>query len=396
MSFGLNGLGKMGKNLAINISKDRKLHVYNRTSSKTIKLVEKSDNLFGYLNIKDFVENVEKPRTIVTMLPNGISFEDMIVYMDKGDTIIDCSNEHYRVSSEKSQYCQSYGIDYLGVGMSGGAQGALKGPAVMIGGERDVFEKHENFFNEFCNNSVWIGNEPDCGHFTKMVHNGIEYSMLQVIADIYSVTGHNRQYTSEILKKYDGYLTNSAVKILKKYNVEEILDQCDMNGTGLWCSQYAYEHQLPLTTIHTAVQCRINSKNHMFNKNKNHYIGLVPSSLLSGSLEFVFALAFYEGMNLLKHKGIDIEKAQEAWSKSTIIECEFTKKSFEELEDIMKKNVNNIRLLVYNCSMLGLSIPIISASLQYYEFMKKENSQMSLVSAQRNYFGNHDICFHNK
>lgn len=386
----------MGKNLALNISKDRKLHVYNRTPTKTLQLVENNDNLLGYSTIKDFIDNVERPRTIVTMLPNGVNFEDMIVHMDQGDTIIDCSNEHYDVSLEKSKYCDEHDIDYLGVGMSGGAQGALHGPAVMIGGKRDVFQKHETFFNEFCNNSVWVGPEADCGHFTKMVHNGIEYSMLQGIADIYSATGHNRHYTITILKKFDSYLTNTAIEVLNDYNVENIVDECDMNGTGLWCSQYAYKHQLPLTTIHTAVQYRINSKNNVFDKKKNNYIGVVPSSLLSNSLEFVFALAFYEGLYLLEHKGINLERAQKAWSKSTIIESSYTKKSFEELENIMSKNLRDIRCLVYNCSILGLSVPIISASLQYYEFMKKEKSQMSLVSAQRNYFGNHDICFHNK
>lgn len=396
MSIGLNGLGKMGKNLALNISQGRRLHVYNRTPSKMLQLVENTDNISGYLTTEEFIKNIERPRSVIAMLPNGVGFDDMIVHMDKGDTILDCANEHYDVSVQKSLYCESHGIEYLGVGMSGGAQGALNGPAVMIGGRSDVFMKHKNFLNSICNNCVWVGPEADCGHFTKMVHNGIEYSMLQCIADIYSATGHNKYYTISVLKKFGGYLTNSAIEVFNKYDIEKIVDKCEMNGTGLWCSQYAYKHQLPLTTMHTAVQYRINSNNKLFKKKKNNYLGVVPSQLLSGSLEFVFALAFYEGLYLLEHKGINIERAQKAWSKSTIIESEFTEKSFEELELIMSKNLRNVRCLVYNCSMLGLSVPIISASLNYYEFMKKDNTQMSLVSAQRNYFGNHDMCFHNK
>ena len=397
MSFGLIGLGKMGANLALNISKNRDLHVYNRTTAKTFHLCKgNGSRLNGYSDIETFMENAQTPRNIITMLPNGVDFDNFLPLMSPGDVIIDCANEHYDVSISKNKRCSEWDVDYLGVGMSGGALGALHGPAVMIGGNEEVWKRNKNFFESFCNNTVYIGSEPDMGHFTKMVHNGIEYSMLQCIADIYSYCNHDNDITREILHGCDqGYLTETAQEVLKTYSIDNIVDECKMNNTGLWCSQYALEHNIPLTTIHTSVQYRINScrkSDFHWKKNKLSQPNIHDAR---GAIRFVFALAFLEGIALVKDKGIDPYKASQAWSKFTIIRCDMSQFTEKELLLEMYRNVHHIRNIVKRCVHLGINIPVLSAALQYYEFTHTTQTQMSLIMAQRNYFGNHEICFHN-
>lgn len=397
MSFGLIGLGKMGANLALNISKNKDLNIYNRTTKTTFQVCDKNRvRLNGFSDVETFMENTETPRSIITMLPNGVGFENILPFMSTGDVIIDCSNEHYDTSVSKHHTCSKWGVDYLGVGMSGGALGALHGPAVMIGGHEDSWLRNKDFIESFCNNVVYIGSEPDVGHFTKMVHNGIEYSMLQCIADMYSYCNHDGELTQEILNGCDqGYIIESAQEVLKTYSIDNIVDECKMNNTGLWCSQYALEHGIPLTTIHTSVQYRINS----FHKSEyNWYRNTVNNVCIEnarGAIRFVFAMAFFEGLLLIKHKGIDADKARKAWSKYTIIQCDMATFTEEELLSEMNKNIYHLRRVVNSCVILGINIPILSAALQYYEFIHTHQTQMSLIMAQRNYFGNHEMCFHN-
>ena len=397
MSLGLIGLGKMGANLALNISKNKDLNVYNRTTKKTYQVCDKNRvRLNGFSDIESFMEYTDTPRTIITMLPNGIGFDNILPFMSPRDVIIDCSNEHYDISVSKYHKCSEWDVDYLGVGMSGGAFGALHGPAVMIGGDEDVWNTNKNFLKSFCNNVVYVGSEPDFGHFTKMVHNGIEYSMLQCIADIYSYCNHDGELTQEILRGCDqGYLTESAQEVLGTYSIDSIVDKCKMNSTGLWCSQYALEHGIPLTTIHTSVQYRINSSqksNYNWIRNTLDKVSIEDAR---GAIRFVFAMAFFEGLLLIKHKGIDTHKAQKAWSSYTIIQCDMATFSEEKLLSEMDKNIYHLRNVVKSCIFLGINIPVLSAALQYYEFIHTTQTQMSLIMAQRNYFGNHEICFHN-
>ena len=396
MNYGLVGLGKMGANLALNISNKKHLNIYNRTTAKTYKVCDKNhERLQGFDNLKDFVENTEHPRKIITMLPNGVEF-DFLEYLEPGDTIIDCANERWNISTLKEEQCNKEGVNYLGVGMSGGYLGALHGPAVMIGGSREVYEDTQEFFESFCNSSVFVGEDPDMGHFTKMVHNGIEYGMLQAIADVYSYANHDRGIMHNILEgTIDGYLVRSARKVCSEYNIDNIIDRCEMNDTGLWCSQWALENKIPLTVINTAVACRIQS---MQNKAPNCYKKLTTVTSVKharGAIEFVFAMAFLEGMRLVEIKGIPVQLAQEAWSEYTIIHSPMCRMTTEELQSVLEDNIYNIRYLINDCALKGISIPVLSAALQDYELNHTTHSHMAFVCAQRNDFGNHPVCFHN-
>ena len=396
MNYGLVGLGKMGANLALNISNKKHLNVYNRTTAKTYKICDQNhERLRGFKTIEEFVSETEHPRKIITMLPNSVEF-DFLEYLEPGDTIIDCANERWNVSTLKEEQCNKESVNYLGVGMSGGYLGALHGPAVMIGGSREVYEDTQEFFESFCNSSVFIGEDADMGHFTKMVHNGIEYGMLQAIADVYAYANNDRGIMHNILEgTTDGYLVRSAKKVCAEYDIDKIIDRCEMNDTGLWCSQWALENKIPLTVINTAVACRIQS---MQDKAPNSYKKLTTVTSVKharGAIEFVFAMAFLEGLRLIESKGIDTNLAQEAWSEYTIIWSEMCKMSRQELQHVVENNIYNARYLVSDCTLKGISIPVISAALQEYELNHTPQSHMAFVCAQRNDFGNHPVCFHN-
>jgi 6-phosphogluconate dehydrogenase len=282
MSYGIIGLGTMGSNLAVNISKKHKIHLYNRTHAKTVKTIKKgnSDSMIGHDSILNMINHMESPRTIITMLPHGsVNFENIkhtSNLLNSSDTIIDCANEHYIQSFKNSNVCEKNSVNYLGVGMSGGANGALNGPAIMVGGQMHIYEKQKDFLKSFCTNVVYLNSNPDSGHFTKMVHNGIEYSMLQIFADIYGYLNNNKQSMKTFLEKIEtnhsdlyGYLGICAKKVLEIYELPNISDKAQMNDTGLWCVQYAYENKLNTPTMHSAVMTRISSNMEKNNESVN-------------------------------------------------------------------------------------------------------------------------------
>lgn len=394
MSFGLIGLGKMGANLALNISKKHDLSIYNRSYQKTAHVLtrEGTTRLKGFETIEDFVDSMEAPRTIITMLPNNVKFDIILDKLDPGDTLIDCANELYGVSHLKNQECREHEVHYLGVGMSGGAQGALEGPAIMIGGSTEIYYKHKEFLESFSKNSVFISDDSGSGHFTKMVHNGIEYSMLQVIADVYSYVNKDKDMFELLIRtcpdEVKGYLTKSTLKVLGTYDIDNISDKCDMNSTGLWCSQYALDNSIPLPTMTSSVQQRIwsSSKKRGEYKSYNRRVNII---LAKSVLCFVYAMAFHEGLTLVEHQELELERVQQAWSKATIIECPMTKLSKVELGAIMNDNVRNVRKFCIESIASGTSVPVVLNALAYYDFVIQKDSQMSLIMAQRNYFGQH-------
>ena len=153
-SVGVIGLGSIGKNLALNIQEKQKLHVYNKTQSKVVALEEQSENVFGHESIGEMVDAMKWPRVIFTALPHGQATDDtvriLLEHMRPNDTIVDCSNEYYRVSRTRGSRCKSRKVNYLGTGLSGGAEGARTGPALMIGGTKSAYEMHKPLLSKFC------------------------------------------------------------------------------------------------------------------------------------------------------------------------------------------------------------------------------------------------------
>jgi 6-phosphogluconate dehydrogenase len=395
MSYGLIGLGTMGSNLALNISKKHKLHLYNRSSSKIDVAINSS--MKRYQTVLQMTQSMSRPRTLIIMLPHGEPSNEMISHtlklLDPGDTIIDCANEHYTQSSLRQNMCDKYQVNFLGTGISS----YFNSSAVMIGGKANVYKQQKEFFNDFCKSVVHIKDSPDSGHFCKMVHNGIEHVMLQAIADMYAYFNYNYDFTSAVLRRcshessdMNGYLIHSAFNVLDNsngtYNMDTISDIAQMNDTGLWCVEYAYKHNISIPTIHSAVQSRIASKlpKSSTSQRENSQMDL---DVAYNTLRLVFATAVYEGLQLIKHKQIDQDKAQCAWSDTTIIECPMMTYNNEKLVSITNESIAKARLFLLECVRNGVPVPSVSAAVQHHDFIHQHKTQMNLVMAQGHYFG---------
>lgn len=403
MSYGIIGLGAMGSNLALNISKNHKLHLYNRSKVKVDATIAqgKKGQMRGYDTMLQMTQSMESPRTIISMLPHGkvshTTFKHISRLLDPGDTIIDCANEHYVQSQSNEKLFEHYQVNYLGAGMSGGAKGALNGPALMVGGKTPIYNRQSDFLNSFSANCVHVNDTPDSGHFTKMVHNGVEYVMLQAIADVYAYFNYNDEFMNAVLRRCNnkssvlyGYLTQSAFNVIDNYDLANVTDIAAMNNTGLWCVNYANAHGLNVPAMTSSVQARTMSKLPKcgYSQRKNTQVDLDAAYQ---TLQFVFSISILEGLSLIKHKRINVKKAQESWSTKTIIECPMIQCSEEQLNEIADSSIHKSRLLLLECIRNGVPVPSVSAAIGYHDFIHQPHTQMSLIMAQRNYFGQHPM-----
>ena len=397
MSLGLIGLGSIGGNLALNIQKSRELNVCNRSPEKIAAIVKQTSQVKGYENAEEMVSDMKTPRTIITALPHGEATDTMVKklssVLSEGDTIVDCSNEFYRTSRNRGAFCQSKGIEYLGTGLSGGAEGARTGPALMIGGPAHAFEKHEDLFKSFAKSVAYMGQDYGVGHFTKMVHNGVEYGMLQGIADVYTYCNQDEYYMTQVLRdvrgtEVDGYLTQSAMKVLKSYKIHKIADIGHMNNTGLWCSEIGLEYGIPTPTINSAVNTRFTSRHVKALNTCQHLNYAFDPRIGVNALRFVFATSILEGFDLMHTRHVTDDSIVGAWSSGTIIECPMIA---ADCRSILEETMDDARILVMYCTSVGIPCPAIQAALAQYDFTHQTSTSMKFIMAQRNYFGQHEI-----
>ena len=400
MSFGLVGTGSMGSQLAINISKKHDIHVNNRSYSKVKQLSDAHPNIHGHESLVDFISNMETPRTIITMLPHGNPSTEMIQKLSRklspDDIIIDCANELYRNSHFCHDFCEKRGIHYFGTGVSGGVLGALNGPALMIGGSSEVYPRIKEFCESFSLNAVHISDDPGSGHFTKMVHNGVEYGMLQGIADIFAYCNHDIDCFEHILQeaKYtfaNGYLIDSALRVCKNVPVSRIDGTCKMNDTGLWSQHYALQSHLMTPMLTAALQARMYSEYTDPAQEISQTRHPVNHFYAKQALLFTFASALLEGYAITTDKGLDIEKVKDAWSRGTIIESDMTTLDIEKLKSIRESTVEGARNVCKTCMYSMIPVPTLANGITAYDFERNGNKSTAFVMAQRNDFGDHAI-----
>lgn len=282
--IGVIGLAVMGKNLALNIeSRGFTVSVYNRSREKTDALLAEAQGkrLTGTYTIEEFVASLESPRKILIMVQAGSATDDtinqLIPHLDKGDIIIDGGNAYFPDTQRRNQELEAHGIRFIGTGVSGGEEGALKGPAIMPGGQKDAYELVAPILTSI---SAKVGGDPCCtyigpdgaGHYVKMVHNGIEYGDMQLICEAYQllkdVLGVSTEELHEIFADWnrgelDSYLIEITTDIFTKYDeetgkpmVDVILDSAGQKGTGKWTSQSSLDLGVPLSIITESVFSR--------------------------------------------------------------------------------------------------------------------------------------------
>jgi 6-phosphogluconate dehydrogenase len=446
--IGLIGLAVMGENLVLNMeSKGFTVAVYNRTVEKVDKFMQgrgKGKNFIGVHSVEELVKSLERPRKVMMLVKAGKAVDDfieqLIPHLEPGDIIIDGGNTHFPDTIRRTAYAESKGLLYIGTGVSGGEEGALKGPSIMPGGSPKAWEHVKPIFQSISakvNDGTpccdWVG-ENGAGHFVKMVHNGIEYGDMQLICEAYQVMKELVSLTSDEMHQVftewnkgdlDSYLIEITRDILGfKENgealVEKILDTAGQKGTGKWTGVAALDLGVPLTLIGEAVFARCLSAqkdervvaSKVFKGPKPSFAGdkkafiedirqaLFASKLVSYAQGYVLMReAAKEYKWNLNNGGIAL-----MWRGGCIIRSAFLGKIKEAFDK--NPNLTNLLLDPYFKGKIeeaqtgwrrvigaavanGIPVPALTTALAYFDGYRAERLPANLLQAQRDYFGAH-------
>ncbi|WP_339256345.1 NADP-dependent phosphogluconate dehydrogenase [Paenibacillus sp. FSL R5-0713] len=447
--IGVIGLAVMGKNLALNIeSKGFSVSVYNRSPEKTNDLLKEAEgkNLTGSFSIEEFVASLESPRKILIMVQAGkatdATIEQLLPHLDEGDIIIDGGNAYFPDTQRRSKELEDKGIRFIGTGVSGGEEGALKGPSIMPGGQESAYKLVEPILTAI---SAHVGDDPCCtyigpdgaGHYVKMVHNGIEYGDMQLIGEAYhllksvlnvSVEELHAIFTEWNQGELDSYLIEITADIFSKYDpetgkpmVDVILDAAGQKGTGKWTSQSALDLGVPLSMITESVFSRFLSAmkdervaaskilsgpaTEAFSGDKKAFIENVRKALFASKI-VSYAQGFAQMRAASDEYGWDLKYGNIAmiFRGGCIIRSQFLQNIKEAYDkDAALKNLlldpyfQNIvesyqgawREVVAAAVKQGVPVPGFSSALSYYDSYRTERLPANLLQAQRDYFGAH-------
>ena len=447
--IGLIGLGVMGSSLALNMeSNGFTVAVHNRTTPQIDNIVNnrsKNNKIIGFENLEEFVDSIKTPRKIMLMVVAGPVVDDyiqkLIPLLDQGDIIIDGGNSHYPDTSRRTEELENKGLQFIGAGVSGGEEGALKGPSIMPGGSVSAWPKIKDIFqkisakvgdNEAC--CDWIG-EGGSGHFVKMVHNGIEYGDMQLICEAYQimkdVLGMSNDEMHTTFKKWNegelnSYLIEITADILKfkeedgSYLVDKILDTAGQKGTGKWTASVALDLGSPLTLIGEAVfsrylssikDDRVEASKHLsgpsinFTGDKAKALDNIHDALYASKM-----VSYAQGYTLLSDAAKEFDwnlnygAIALMWRGGCIIRSAFLTKikdAYDKNPDIKNllldpffkekiiKSQEGWRGIVSTAIANGVPVPAMTSSLSYYDGYRNERLPANLLQAQRDYFGAH-------
>lgn len=447
--IGLIGLAVMGENLVMNMeSKGFTVAVFNRSTEKVTRFVEgraKGKNIIGTYSIKELVDSLKTPRKIMMMVKAGKPVDDFIEmiapYLDKGDIIIDGGNSHFPDTIRRTQYVESKGLLYIGTGVSGGEEGALKGPSIMPGGSYAAWDHVKPIFQAIAAKVEdgspccdWVGDN-GAGHFVKMVHNGIEYGDMQLICEAYQLMrdylGMSADEMHEVFKEWnkgdlDSYLIEITRDILAYKDtdgepiVDKILDTAGQKGTGKWTAIASLDEGIPLTLIGEAVYARylsaikeervaaskiLTGPKPAFTGDRQEFINAIKDALYASKI-----VSYAQGYTLLraaaKTYGWNLKYGEIAlmWRGGCIIRSVFLgkiKEAFDKnpgltnllLDPFFKEKIEKAqagwRKVVSQAVLNGISVPALSTALNYYDGYRCERLPANLLQAQRDYFGAH-------
>jgi 6-phosphogluconate dehydrogenase len=446
---GVIGLAVMGKNLALNIeSRGFSVSVYNRSREKTDVLLEEAQgkNLKGTYSIEEFVASLESPRKILIMVQAGPATDDtinqLIPHLEKGDIIIDGGNAYFPDTQRRNEELEAHGLRFVGTGVSGGEEGALKGPSIMPGGQRDAYELIAPILTAI---SAKVNGDPCCtyigpggsGHYVKMVHNGIEYGDMQLICEAYQllkdVLGVSTDELHSIFGEWnkgelDSYLIEITTDIFSKHDpetgkpmVDVILDSAGQKGTGKWTSQSALDLGVPLSIITESVFSRFLSAMKEervaaskvlkgpaaapFDGDRAEFIEAVRKALYASKI-CSYAQGFAQMRAASEEYGWELDYGSIAmiFRGGCIIRARFLqniKDAYDRnpelrnllLDEYFQNIVENYqdawRTVVGLAVSRGIPVPAFASALSYYDSYRTERLPANLLQAQRDYFGAH-------
>jgi len=445
--FGLIGLAVMGQNLVLNVeSRGFQVSVYNRTTAVTDQFI--ADNpgkkLVGAKTLEEFVGSLAIPRKIQIMVKAGAPvdavIDQLVPLLDEGDIIIDGGNSLYTDTERRDEVLSQMGLRFIGAGVSGGEEGALKGPSIMPGGPASTWEVMKPIFESI---SAKIDGVPcvthigpgGAGHYVKMVHNGIEYGDMQLICEAYNIfkaAGFSADEMAKVFTDWnngelESYLIQITSRIFEEKDAETgkpiidvIVDKAGQKGTGQWTLENAVENAIVISTINAAVEARILSSKKAQRvaaskelRGPKANITMEKADLIAKVHDALYAskiISYAQGLDLIKtmgekkNWGLDLSAIARIWRGGCIIRARFLNHITEAYErnsglvnlvldpffkEVLNRTQQNWRDTVALAVSNGIPVPAFSASLGYFDSYRAERLPANLLQAQRDFFGAH-------
>ena len=446
--FGVFGLAVMGQNLARNVaSRGVSVAVYNRTPARTHRMLEEHGSEASFVpgyDVPAFVASIDRPRTVLIMVKAGPPVDEAIAelrpHLAAGDIVIDGGNSYFGDTRRRAADLEAAGLRFLGTGISGGEEGALHGPSLMPGGTREAYSHVEALFTTI---AAQVTGDPCCaymgpdgaGHYVKMVHNGIEYADIQLIAEAYDFLGQalglGAPEQAAIFREWnrgdlDSYLIQITAEVLARHDaatgrplVDVILDEAEQKGTGKWTSQEALELGVPVTAITEAVFARTVSAQKARRvaaaralagpggvaRDSSGLVDAVRDALYASKV-VAYAQGFEQMAAASAQYGWNLDFATIAtiWRGGCIIRARFLdriKDAYEEqpelqslllapyFRDAVGAAQDAWRRVVRTAIELGVPAPAFSSALAYYDGYRRERTPANLIQGLRDYFGAH-------
>ena len=449
--IGMVGLGVMGRNLVLNFADHGfAMAGYNNDPAKVTALHQEAGqrDVRGATDIEEFIALLRSPRAVMLLVPAGAPVNsvitDLLPHLDKGDLIVDGGNSYFKDTNLRARNLKARGIQFLGVGVSGGAKGARHGPSIMSGGPKETYERVRPIFEAAAAKTnggdpcvTWLG-PGSVGHFVKMAHNGIEYGVMQLIAETYDLMkrglGLNDDELHDVYSTWNngelnGYLLEITNHIFSQVDektgkrvIDAILDVAKQKGSGMWTSQSAMELQVPIPTIDLAVSMRdlsvfanereqagtiYQQSQRRFTGNRDMYFKQLSSAFFAGMI-----IIYAQGMALLvvasnKYEyHLDLEEVARIWRSGCIIRAALLKDicaAFHMRHDLpnllLDPNLSRkvmehqecLRQMVCQAADLELPAPGLMVSLGYLDAYRSAWLPANLIQAQRDYFGAHPM-----
>ncbi len=438
------GLGTMGCNLLLNMA-DHGFEVtgYDKDPHKVNTLISegKEKPVQAFFNLEEFIASMQKPRAMMMLVPAGRIVDDVIAeikpLLEPGDILIDGGNSHFTDTNRRVKELDNDGLHFFGMGISGGEEGARKGPSMMPGGDKTAYKHVQHIFegiaakvnNDACVTYIGPG---AAGHFVKMVHNGIEYAIMQLIAETYEVLRKdlklNNSHIHDIFEEWTAGRHKSFLMEITRdifvfkedghYLIDLIKDEAKSKGTGKWTSQVAMDLQSPITSIDTAVSMRDLSKLKALRIRASKLYPAANTqgpdheqtiSNLENALYFSVIVTYAQGMHLLSMASaefgyeLNMQEIAKIWRGGCIIRSQFLetiREAYQDndlqhllLDEKVAQTINDllpsVRKTLINNIDKGIATPALSASLSYFDAFRSEEMPSNLIQAQRDFFGAH-------
>mgnify|MGYP001967613592 FL=1 len=431
----------MGRNLCINLlNNGHRVAAWNLENEEAERFgTDMADPLLTICaSLEEMIQKLESPRQILLLIQAGKPVDDVIGvcgrFLEPGDVLIDAGNSHYLDSERRASELSERNIEFVGLGVSGGAEGARLGPSLMFGGSVSAWDKSREVLESVVaksqyGNCLYYFGGGGSGHFVKMVHNGIEYAEMQLIAETYDLMsrgmGIRDQELSRIYKRFnEGHLNSFLIELTSQLllsesmSVDEILDVAEQKGTGRWVLEAGAKLGIPLPTISASVDARSlsglkerrNDFSSKFKEDREMSLKVSPEEI-ECALLFGKISAFFQGVELIQkaketyHWSLIVDDIPKCWRAGCILRCGLLDRwvdgiesdsgsSFLELPffwEQLTETLTATREVVSACVMSGIPIPALSSSLAWFDSLTSERLPQSLVQAQRDAFGGHGV-----